>query len=242
MWHYWGLWSEELVEWTQQSRDAKGKRAPDGFFLCATAGRRGATGITLDIIGVFQQVSRGNDNAATAYSHDHTLSLGSFTGREEQGHRVSHLPHKWLPLKVFHVFAIYSLVPIRRPVPRENRSICSSPRSPSGWTVALNSNRLHCRKRRQLHSWNPIFPGKTARAALPQDHLTSLEDSNNVQKMVVGEGLGTMGSQTENKQTAYNLWGLCGLERKHLTKACKPTVKILSKALKEFSLQKDGST
>lgn len=36
--------------------------------------------------------------------------------------------------------------------------------------------------------------------------------------------------------------GLCGLERKHLAKACKPTVKILSKALKEFSLQKDGST
>lgn len=29
-------------------------------------------------IGVFQQVSRGNDDAATAYSHDHTLSLGSF--------------------------------------------------------------------------------------------------------------------------------------------------------------------
>lgn len=75
---------------------------------------------------------QGDDDAATAYSHDHTLSLGSFTGREEQGHRVSHFPYKWLPLKVFHVFTIYSLVPIRRLVPRENRSICSSPKSPSG--------------------------------------------------------------------------------------------------------------
>lgn len=73
--------------------------------------------------------------------------------------------------------------------------------------MALNSNSLPCRRRRQLYSWNPSFPGKTARVAGPQDHLTSLEDSNNIQKMVVGEGLGTMGSQAENKETAYNLWG-----------------------------------
>lgn len=71
--------------------------------------------------------------------------------------------------------------------------------------MALNFNSLHCKRRRQLYSWNPRFPGKTARVALPQDYLTSLEDSNSVQKMVVGEGLGTMGSQAENKQTAYNL-------------------------------------
>lgn len=100
----------------------KRQEAPDGFW-CAPAGGRGTTGDTSDVIGVFQQVSRGNDNAATAYSHSHSLSLGYFIGREEQEHKVSHLSHKWLPLKVFHVFAIYSLVPIRRPVPRENRSV-----------------------------------------------------------------------------------------------------------------------
>lgn len=100
----------------------KRQEAPDGFW-CAPAGGRGTTGDTSDVIGVFQQVSRGNDDAAAAYSHSHSLSLGYFIGREEQEHRVSHLSHKWLPLKVFHVFAIYSLVPIRRPVPRENRFV-----------------------------------------------------------------------------------------------------------------------
>lgn len=111
-----------MVELKQQSQDAKDKRLLDSFFLCGRVRGRGTIRIASDTVRVFQQMSSRNDHSAAAYSHGHTLLLGYFTGRRDQGHKVSHLPHKWLPLKVFHAFAIYSLAPIRRSVPRENRS------------------------------------------------------------------------------------------------------------------------
>lgn len=71
--------------------------------------------------------------------------------------------------------------------------------------MVLNSNSLHCRKRRRLHYWNPRLPGKTARVAMPQDHLTSLGTATMSKKMVVNEGPSIMESQAENKQTACTL-------------------------------------
>lgn len=45
-----------------------------------------------------------------------------FHRREGHGHRVAHLPHKWLLLKVLHVFAIFSLALIRGLAAGPNRS------------------------------------------------------------------------------------------------------------------------
>lgn len=54
-------------------------------------------------------------------------------------------------------------------------------------------------EKRRLHYWNSRFPGNTAKAALPQEHLASLGDSNNVQN-VVDEEPGIMGSVTGRKR------------------------------------------
>lgn len=76
-----------------------------------------------------QQKSIRNAHTVSAYSH--TLLLSYFTGRQEGlGHRVAHLPHKWLVLKVFHAFANFSVAPIRGLVPRANRSSLKITRKP----------------------------------------------------------------------------------------------------------------
>lgn len=111
-----------------------------------------------------------------------------------QGHRVAHLPHEWLLIKVLHAFTIFSLAPIRRLIPRQTGLVRKPPKSQFGWTVALNSS--------HLHYGNSTFPGNTD--ALPQKHLNSVGDSSNVQQTVVGEETGIMGPQTENDLTVCN--------------------------------------
>lgn len=86
--------------------------------------------------------------------------------QEGHGHRVAHLPRKWLLLKVLHVFGIFSLAPIRGPAPGTNRSCLKITREPI---------RMDCGT--EFSKNGP---------ALKTSHL-SLDGSSAVQGTVVGE-------------------------------------------------------
>ncbi|EGW08578.1 hypothetical protein I79_014419 [Cricetulus griseus] len=63
----------------------------------------------------------------------------------------TYLPHKWLPLKVFHTFAVCFLAPIRRPVPRETRSCLKVTQEPFRMNCGIESQQFALWKKRRLH-------------------------------------------------------------------------------------------
>lgn len=92
-------------------------------------------------------ISSRDDYAAEAYSHGHTLSLATSRAERNRATGYPTFLANGYPLKVFHAFAIYSLAPIRRPVPRENRSCLKITQEPIRMDCGIEFSSLHCGKR-----------------------------------------------------------------------------------------------